>query len=285
MGLSPELTATFTVYALGTVVLGLFLSAYVVFEIKTHGIALIMQNKYVRQTLLAASSFLVSMICYTILDFTTLPRTAELQILAGAAFSFSVSMHVTLIYMRSQDVFASSLTYTKLVKGVLICLLVSSFFAVVFGAAINYSNNSLVFALYAVAALITALLSGGMHVISTVSFVRYVRAMNAHLRKHISAGSTNQLGLTDVIAKRSIRICWFALMSVTFFWLQFVVSYPSELSLRIVQLIQQFFYMTTLILWMSLKVELDLIQKRNDKFAQPLIESGQLVHESSATIN
>eukprot|EP00475_Leptophrys_vorax_P004018 TRINITY_DN1236_c0_g1_i1.p1 TRINITY_DN1236_c0_g1~~TRINITY_DN1236_c0_g1_i1.p1 ORF type:complete len:306 (-),score=51.70 TRINITY_DN1236_c0_g1_i1:44-961(-) len=259
-------------FVLEAVVFGCFLVYFVYFELKNNASSLhtVITNKFVIITFVGGLSLLVNLICWSVYFFQAAEATPQLWIqnLFDLAFAASAAAHITLVYLRSLPVFETSIKYLKIIQVLVISFYVSITLAVILAIVANgmSQTTSPTYITSRVLAMISASLLVLVDVVSTFSFGHYVYQTKylCHRSKELDQAKT------ELIASRGAFICICAIVSVTLFWVKMGGYAITDVSgqpqtphpyLDALVVPQQAFFLTTFVLWMRLKMDLDTINK------------------------
>eukprot|EP00475_Leptophrys_vorax_P001077 TRINITY_DN10562_c0_g1_i1.p1 TRINITY_DN10562_c0_g1~~TRINITY_DN10562_c0_g1_i1.p1 ORF type:complete len:303 (+),score=54.40 TRINITY_DN10562_c0_g1_i1:179-1087(+) len=262
-GTLSEFEALIAFYIVNVVILGLATIGFLIFELRLHGFEATRTNKFVVITSLGGFFLLLSLI-FNLASFLVDQDWSfiHLQIAANFMYAGGALCHVLLVYLRSKAVFHLNPRYSVLVRLIVLCFGLFVFIGVSFNAADLYSGSTNRPVMQA-EVLFTACGAGLLAAIdigSTMAFGRYVYEVRAEQVKHSGSQMHPSMDQTILIAKRGTVVCFFSSIAVILFWTYwgafFLGGFSSPLAMFVFWL-QQFFLSMSMMLWMSLKRELD----------------------------
>eukprot|EP00475_Leptophrys_vorax_P015811 TRINITY_DN2215_c0_g1_i1.p1 TRINITY_DN2215_c0_g1~~TRINITY_DN2215_c0_g1_i1.p1 ORF type:complete len:320 (+),score=57.36 TRINITY_DN2215_c0_g1_i1:235-1194(+) len=292
----PSLAATVigALYGCGACLLFIFVVLYVFIESRHHGVQVFWNNRFVTITFIGNCSLLLSLLYFSNVYFS-LPGTDPILqtslgvIENGGIFLFDMCQ-VALIYLRSQIVFRSSAGYVKVLKMMLVAFYVSDLFcAILFTIFAFYPATNSLGIVYEVFAILSDTLLGVIDVMSTISFGRYVQGVNAALKQTTGGHELVHQNQTKIIAKRSAVICANSFVTIVLYWCFWICIQVDGLSDHTRAVVVNSLYLVIIyqcilsaVLWMCLKIELDLIGSKNSRTA--VNQSGEMLEISNPSL-
>eukprot|EP00475_Leptophrys_vorax_P034390 TRINITY_DN5542_c0_g1_i1.p1 TRINITY_DN5542_c0_g1~~TRINITY_DN5542_c0_g1_i1.p1 ORF type:complete len:286 (-),score=67.19 TRINITY_DN5542_c0_g1_i1:87-944(-) len=265
--MSNDLVTFGSLYAAATLPQAIAMIYYMHFEITSFGFHAIKANKFVMITLAGNLTLFLDLLGLAMQNLST----RKLVIDAANGLSFinillSCTCHIALVYLRTEAVFRFSPNFLKTIKGLMIATFIAGILCTILGLVRNISNSLLdSFVLFGIVAVTCF---GVIDVISTYSFARFVIESEAQVKGNMFSKSDYQvrnINNTHLIARRSAVICFCAGVSVALFWAGWAVLYANNfgntLASNTIFLLQKYFFLAAMMLWMWLKIGLDVLNK------------------------
>jgi hypothetical protein len=268
---SEQVTAVGAAHMVVSALSFLFIIRFSFFELNIAGLSSLCRKrkKFVSITFLGNLGFLINALSrglgwlvYQYKVVRSLPPFCIALIVIGYfGFSASHASHIALLYLRSNAVFETSTSFLKGMRYVVVV-----FYVVVYTTAFLASweliyHSTASFIAFRTFSFLSMVLIGIIDSISTVSFIGYMRQMNtlndnktSYISNHVQVKQTNK------IAERSAVICFVAVCGLIFYISGGVAAiFMSGLAAEPLVVMQQFFFLLVMSLWMRLKIELDEI--------------------------
>eukprot|EP00475_Leptophrys_vorax_P026785 TRINITY_DN3802_c0_g1_i1.p1 TRINITY_DN3802_c0_g1~~TRINITY_DN3802_c0_g1_i1.p1 ORF type:complete len:306 (-),score=58.50 TRINITY_DN3802_c0_g1_i1:159-1076(-) len=268
---------TYFVLVFATVVA---VSYFIPFEIRSLGCRQLFKNRMVFLTLAAAISHALDMLLYTLeffpmygLEDRIFGRFAQYSVIFAGISLFAqlvkFEVHVGLLYLRSKAVFEVHFRYIKTVKFLFCIFLLTMTVSVVLGWVALVSDSQAIDIAFEVLSIISPALLTIVDFLSTFAFVGYVRNLYSDLQKDkFLAAQKTHLAKTEIIAKQGVVICFMSCVSVLFYWgFWIVISYVNDedgVWTEFMLLMNQLFWTFVMVLWISLKINLDKDKKTTE---------------------
>jgi hypothetical protein len=266
-----------------------FIIRFSVFELNFYGLSSLCRKKFVSITFFGNIGFLVNSLSrglgwliYQYKVVNAIPSSGIALVVIGYfAFSASLAAHVALVFLRSKAVFETSTSFLKGMRYVVVL-----FYVVVYTTAFLASwdliyHSTASFLAFRTFSFLSMCSIGFIDVVSTISFIQYIQQMNSLNDNKKTSFISNQVHVkqTDRIAQRSAVTCFLASTGLAFYIAGAVAAiFVPSLTAEPVVVIQQFFFLTVMTLWMKLKMELDKIALTKESFVMLTSNSGDLLN-------
>jgi hypothetical protein len=245
---------------------------YLIYELKFHGLGATLMNKFVMISLLgnvfAFLNLIDNIIHFLMLDGVVVMESETsgnnaIDLFALISFWGILSSHLTLVMLRSEAVFRTFGRYLLGIRSALVLFfLLETMTAVLLVTSWFDSFSSFDF-IAEILELATMSLFSSIDVIATYAFFQYVREIDATLNQATSLVNNQLHGLQrSIIVKRSALICFLTTVSVLMYWIVSVIPVSSKQgvdALEMLSLVEEIILLICMILWLTLKMELDAI--------------------------
>jgi hypothetical protein len=273
-----QLVAIAVVHIVELLLLSFFIVRFIVVEVEHHGFSKLLRNIFVLTTIFGSVSSLAFMISYLFyfLPFSGLISPGltwpEFQAVVGFCYIFmflAVDAHILLLYLRTGAVSVTSPKFLKFVKvlvGIYFASELASFVATIplFIFSVNSTENLRANEAYEFLSILCGISMSLVDVLSAVSFALYVRSVNSSLTgSQVSLVVNNKACQSNLIARSGLWIALIASLGTGFLAGRQLLTnqmfqFWCELGLSSVITI-------VAILWMILKIKIDLLGKQHEK--------------------
>jgi hypothetical protein len=271
-----------TSYFVGSIVMFAFTARYIYFEIKSLGVREMFRNRMVMLTLAGAISHVICFLTYPFYFFPTYGLEIGLPNDFFLSFDFYVSnlclrfiflmvgllTHISLVYMRSKAVLQSSTFILNAMKVLVFLFFVTELTTTVLACVItSYTVNNItpvtLISAYEPISASVGVFFTLIDVISTIRFAGYVQSLKGSGRS-LYLTNMEHMKKTSLIAKRGFVICFTALVSNAFYWGYYMVLKLGGEAwfVEYMILVNQVVWIVVIVLWMWLRMDLDLISEK-----------------------
>jgi hypothetical protein len=247
------------------------------FEVKSHGFITSLKNRFVLITVVTGISTLVcqaSSVLYFFSStellgtFLTATEQSAILTLSNSFLFVSTSSHISLLYLRTEAVLISSpkiLVTMKVLTSIYFIGAIGTFVLAIPLSLFSpdskaYSYSFLVFEAISVA---SAFSMAAIDIVSAVSFWRFVQHINAALQDSQTVLVVNKKSRqTNLIARRGIWISLMSTSGICFFVVHQIGIITDTIIQNLLWLITTTTIVIVAILWMELKIRLELLAKQ-----------------------
>jgi hypothetical protein len=241
---------------------------FLYFETRTHGRELC-SNKFVLITIAGNASCLLTMIfviaeIYRFYGQTSI-RKGMLDFASTFCIIITLYAHVSLVYLRSNALFSPFSKALKAVQILGLSFVISGVVVIILSFCLSLTLDETFRIPFQLFSLLTGVLLGTIDVISTYTFYKHVKEIYSTLNDSLLMKEQRHVKQTQLIARRGLVICFMSATSLLFYLFDVITFdtlaqyYP--IAADGIIFIFQVFLTTIMILWMTLKIELDEMEK------------------------